>query len=197
MDMFAKRRPQTRSTFFCNYCNTLIGEDASVYMHHGCSFCSPSCRDLRFPLFQLKQQATRQWWGRTSSATTVSSATTSDMPLNGFRGQWWGRTSSATTISSATMSELTLASCIASKSDIAAGGLAFLARLGQKVVDLLPKQVLEHELTVNVLRASCSSAGVIWPHHALSKEASHSSLFDLLLDLDDSVYDVDPLLVEH
>jgi|Transcript_39320 hypothetical protein len=147
--------------FRCNYCIKLISEDSPVYMRHDHCYCSPACRDKGLSRLYTSLKESQLQDGRLSSGSLATSGNAkSDSSLT-------SRTTHRT------YDELDL------HGDSRLVGR--LARLGQRVIDVVLQRVASQTWGAQVLRTY--SSGMLWGRE-FTKNSAVGPLFNYLPEVD-------------
>mmetsp|Transcript_82348 Transcript_82348/g.218503 ORF Transcript_82348/g.218503 Transcript_82348/m.218503 type:complete len:208 (-) Transcript_82348:155-778(-) len=158
--------------FRCAYCIKFIDEDSPVYMRHDTCYCSPRCRDKGLSrLYTNLKESQLQEMGKYSSGGTLATS---------------GNIKSESSITSRATT------CI---DDHAEGGrLGPLARLGQRVIDVLLQRVASQAWGAQALRTY--SSGMLWGRE-LVKDTSARALFSFLPEVDHYIRKGDSCAAPH
>jgi len=154
--------------FRCSYCIKFIAEDSPVYMRHDSCYCSPVCRDRGLSrLYTNLKETQLQEAGKYSSGGTLSTSCN-------------------------IKSESSLASRATNCADerVEGGRLGPLARLGQRVIDVLLQRVASQAWGAQALRTY--SSGMLWGRE-LVKDTSAKTLFSFLPEVDRYIPPCDPV----
>mmetsp|Transcript_102051 Transcript_102051/g.263843 ORF Transcript_102051/g.263843 Transcript_102051/m.263843 type:complete len:213 (-) Transcript_102051:84-722(-) len=147
--------------FRCNYCIKLISEDAPVYMRDDHCYCSPTCRDKGISRLYTSLKESQMHDGKLSSGSLATS----------------GNAKSDSSLTSRT----THRTYTDELADYGEGRFGRLARLGQRVIDVVLQRVASQTWGAQVLRTY--SSGMLWGRE-FTKNSAVAPLFNYLPEVD-------------